>query len=118
MQDFVVDYPSFALFGDSLSQKSYDGYKHCKFIEIPRKYGNYPSGFTLPKNSSIEPVFRYYVKRLLESGSVDQIKTVYEKSSGNQVCPNYDGKPIGLNKSFSLFAMYFTAIFLSLIILM
>ena len=118
LQDFVENDPSFALFGDALSQKSTIGYKTCQFIEIPkRKYGNYPSGFTLPKNSSFEPIFQYYVKRLLESGSVVQIRTIYEKSYGEQICESFDGKPIGFNKSFSLFAMYISAAILSLLIL-
>ena len=106
------------MFGDSLAQKSTVEYKTCKFIELPkRKYGNYPSGFTLPKNSSFEPMFQYYVKRLLEGGNVGQIKTIYEKSYGEQVCENYDGKPIGLNKSFSLFTMYMGAGILSLLVM-
>ena len=110
--------PSFALFGDGLSHKSYDSYKTCKLIEIPKKYGNYPCGFTLPKNSSIGPIFQYYVKRLLQSGSVDKIKSVYEKTYEGQVCPNYEGKPIGMHKFFSLFVMYITAAIVSFAMLL
>ena len=114
-----MENPSFALFGDALSQKSTYGYKTCKFIELPkRKYGNYPSGFTIPKNSPFTPIFQYYVKRMLENGNVVQIKTIYEKSYGEQICESYEGKPVGLNKSFSLFAMYIGAAILSLLILM
>ena len=112
----VMDDPDFALFGESLSQKSFRGYKTCKFVAIPGKYGNYPSGYVLPKNSSIGPIFRYYIKKLIESGSVDQIRHGYEKLYEDQACPNYKGKPIGTNKVFSLFGMYASAGVLVLLI--
>lgn len=114
----VMEDPSFALFGDALSEKSYDLYKTCQFIEIPKKYGNYPSGFTLPKNSSIGPIFSYYVSRLIESGSVGKIKSVYEKTYGGQVCPNYEGKPIGIYKFCSLFGILITAAILSFVVIL
>ena len=114
--DRVMDDPDFALFGESLSQKSFRGYKTCKFVAIPGKYGNYPSGYVLPKNSSIGPIFRYYIKKLIESGSVDQIRHGYEKLYEDQACPNYKGKPIGTNKVFSLFGMYASAGVLVLLI--
>jgi hypothetical protein len=113
----VMEDPDFALFGEAMSQKSFEHYKTCKFIAIPGKYGNYPSGYILPKNSSIGPIFRYYIKRLIESGSVDQIKLVYQKTYEDQACPNYRGKPIGHNKTFSLFGMYITAAMFSLMLL-
>ena len=106
------------MFGDALSQRSHDLYKECKFIALPRKYGRYPSGFTLPKNSSIFPLFRYYVKRMLQGGAVDKLKTKYEKSYGDQVCPNYEGKPITMYKVVSLFGLLVSALGLSLVILM
>ena len=114
----VMDDPDFALFGEALSQKSFNGYKTCKFVAIPGKYGNYPSGYILPKNSSIGPIFRYYIKRLIESGSVDQIKHGYQKLYEEQTCPNYRGKPIGTNKCFFLFGMYTSAGILTLLILL
>ena len=109
---------SIAIYGDALSHKSYDAYKTCKLIEVPKRYGNYPTGFTIPKNSSIKPMFRYYVKRFLQSGSVDRIKSVYEKTFGGQVCPNYEGKPVGIYKFFSLFGMLMAAVILSIIVLL
>ena len=112
----VMDDPDFALFGEALSQKSFHGYKTCKFVAIPGKYGNYPSGYILPKNSSIGPIFRYYIKRLIESGSVDQIKHGYQKLYEEQTCPNYRGKPIGTNKCGFLFAMYGSAVILTILI--
>ena len=87
--DRIMDDSDFALFGESLSQKSFRGYKTCQFVAIPGKYGNYPSGYILPKNSSIGPIFRYYMKKLIESGSVDQIRHGYEKLYEEQSCPNF-----------------------------
>ena len=110
--------PSFVLFGYAFSQKSYDAYKTCKFIELPKKYGKLPSGFTLPKNSSILHTFRYHVKRMLQSGSVDKLKLVYEKTYGGHVCPNYDGKPISMYKVCSLFGVLIVAAIFSLVVLL
>ena len=114
----ALEDPDYALFGEAMSQKSFDHYKTCKFIAIPVKYGKYPSGYVLPKNSSIGHIFRYYIKRLIEGGSVDQIKIVHQKIYEDQACPNYRGKPIGQNKTFSLFGMYITAAMFSLLVLM
>ena len=114
--EHVMEDTDFALFGEALSQKSFPGYKTCKFVSIPGRYGNHPSGYILPKNSSIGPIFRYYIKRLIESGSVDQIKHGYEKLYEEQDCPNYRGKPIGTNKCFCLFGMYTGAGILTLLI--
>ena len=110
--------PSFALAGNALSHKSFDSYKTCDIIEIPKRYSSYPAGYTIPKNSSIKPIISYYVKRLIQSGSVDKIRSVYEKTYGSQNCPNYEGKPIAMYKSFSIFGMLILATLLSFSVLL
>ena len=87
---------SVVVYGNAQSLMSYDFYKKCEVIALPRKYGHSQMGYTIPKNSSLTPIFTYHINQLIEGGTVDRFKTKYE--SEDQICPNYLGKPLGLHK--------------------
>ena len=91
------------VYGNVLSQKSYDLYKSCKVVALPRKYGISQMGFIIPKNSSFTSAFTYVIKQLIESGTVDRLKEVYKLE--DQVCPTYEGQPIGIKKCFFVFGI-------------
>ena len=91
------------VYGNALSQKSYDIYKSCKAIALPRKYGIAQMGQTIPKNSSFTAAFTFYINQLIESGTVDRLKEQYK--SEEQICPTYEGQPITIEKSFFLFGI-------------
>ena len=98
-------------YGNSLSQKSYELYKQCAVIALPKKYGMYQMGFVIPKNSSLTSAFSYFINRFIESGSIDRIKRKYELDE--QVCPSYIGKPLGMESVFSMFGTFVIGITLS-----
>ena len=94
---------SIVVYGNALSQKSYDFYKKCEVIALPRKYGHSQMGYTIPKNSSFTSSFTYFITQMIESGTVDRFKSIYELEP--QVCPTYEGQPVGIEKCFSLFGI-------------
>lgn len=91
------------VYGNALSQKSYDLYKRCEVIALPKRYGIAQMGYVIPKNSSFTPAFTFFINQLIESGTVDRIKEIYKGE--DQVCPTYQGKPLGIRKCFSLFGI-------------
>ena len=42
----------------------------CNFIELPKVYRKYNSGFAMQKNSELTPLFNYHIGRLREDGQV------------------------------------------------
>ena len=102
---------SFAAYGNSLSMKSYDLYKKCEVIALPKQYGHSQMGFTVPKNSSLKSPFTFFITQLIESGTIDRFKTIYDKQE--QVCPSYEGKPIGIPKFFSVIGIFLVGVGLS-----
>ena len=95
------------VYGNALSQKSYDIYKSCKVVALPRKYGIAQMGYAIPKNSSFTSAFTYYINQLKEGGTVDRLKEIYklEDHTYDQACPTYEGKPIGIRKCSFLFGI-------------
>ena len=94
---------SMVVYGNALSQKSYHHYKSCDVIAIPKKYGISQMGYVIPKNSSFTAAFTFFINQFIESGTVDRIKEIYK--SEDQVCPTYQGKPVGIAKCFSVFGI-------------
>ena len=64
-------------------------------------------GWMFPKRSPFFPIFNQYFIVLKEEGIFKRIMESYDDNPGlpPQVCNNYDGKPIKINKIFSLFAI-------------
>ena len=102
-----------AVYGNALSQRTYDYYKRCDVIALPRKYGIKQMGFVIPKNSSLTPSFTYFINQFIENGYVARIKKLYKTE--DQVCPSYQGKPIGLQKCITLFGVFLIGSGLSLL---
>ena len=102
-------------YGSDLSQKSYELYKKCSIIALPRKYGAYQMGFVIPKNSSLTSAFTFYINRFIESGSIARVKRKYKLDE--QVCPSYIGKPLGIETVMSMFAAFFIGLGLSFLFL-
>jgi len=91
------------VYGNSFSQKSYESYKSCKVVALPRKYGREQIGYTIQKNSPLTSAFTYFINQFQESGIVDRIKEVYKVE--DHVCPTYEGQPVGIRKCFFLFGI-------------
>ena len=94
--DSIMKHEDFVAYGNPTVQMTYDVYKKCEVIALPRKYGFSQQGYIIPKNSSLTPLLTYYITQLIESGTVDRFKSKYKLQE--QVCPTYVGKPLGIKK--------------------
>ena len=101
------------VYGNSLSQKSYDLYKKCAVVALPKRYGISQMGYVVPKNSSLTSAFTYFINHFIESGTVARIKHLYKIEEQN--CPSHMGKPLGLENCFSMFGMFLIVFGLSVI---
>ena len=96
-----------------------DSYQKCEVVRHPlvvdRSLGG---GWMFPKRSAFFPIFRHYVGLVKEGGSIERMmeSRLGKKNLPDQECPNYEGDPIAMKKAFSLFAIIFGGIGLSLII--
>ena len=92
----------------------------CNIISVPfvisKKSG---SGWVFPKNSYLLPLFKHHVSLMKESGIYERVKKSYNNElNPGQVCPDLHGEAIGLNKCCSLFAIVWSGISLSIVLLM
>ena len=88
-------------------------YRDCKAVVIPYViYKSAGSGWIFPKNSPLLPIFQHYVTSLVKEGGMmkkieDKIKIEMDNNPlmPCQICADYDGAPIGIEKAFSLFGL-------------
>ena len=81
---------------------------------------SFGGGWIFPKRSPLFPFFNLHINAMKERGIYSRIGGSYnefERMPG-QICKEYDGEAIGINKTFSLFGIIFTGIGLSVIIFM
>ena len=97
-----------------------DEYRKCKLVVIPHViYKSAGSGWVFPKNSALLPIFRYYVTSIMKEGAIlTRVSRSYTKNPLEkcQTCEEYDGSPIGAEKTFSLFGLMFAGVGFSIII--
>ena len=90
------------------SIKRCEPYKKCKVLQIPYVIdASVGGGWTFQKHSPFLPMFDMYINTLKEHGTFQRIEDVgNNKTLGpEQDCQDYDGKPIGVTKVFSLFGI-------------
>ena len=109
MLDKVVEDPSYSAYLSHYKgelRKCYM-YTHCEVISLPQIVeSSFGGGWILPKNSALSPIFSYYVSIIKESGGYFKIKAKYDDFVGpEQLCTDYDGKPIGIHKSSALLSV-------------
>ena len=116
--DKLVEDDSFALFqlwSGNRPSPACDVYQKCQVVKthfvVARNFGG---GWMFPKRSPFLPILKHYVGLVKEVGIVLRISSSYAKQNG-QECLEYDGDPIRLQKTFSLFAIVLGGMSLSLI---
>jgi hypothetical protein len=74
-------------------------------VAIPGKYDFKPFAYGFQKDSPFLPLFNYYLREMKEKGSLKKIQVKYEPSP--QICPDYNGKSLGVNSVFAAFGVLF-----------
>ena len=125
MLDHVVKDDSFAGYlmttSKSGAMTDCDKWVECRVVVIPEViHKTLGSGWIFPKRSALLPIFNYYVQTIKEGAVFSRIVESYYDRKGmpDQVCPEYDGKPIGLEKSLSLLGVMLVGVCLSFVLLM
>ena len=94
-------------------------YRKCEVVVIPHViYKSSGKGWIFPKNSALLPIFQYYVKAIMKEGALlKRIERTYMMNPLEQcqICVEYDGSPIGAEKTFSLFGLMFAGVGVSMI---
>ena len=107
--DTIVEDPSYAAYIMSWGDiKRCEQYKNCNVKVIDQVLDKSPGGgWTFPKKSEFRPIMFTYINMIKERGSYARIEAYgREKGLGpEQTCQDYDGKPIGMQKVFSLFGV-------------
>ena len=89
-------------------------YKNCDIIIIPKRLAIEHLSFGFQKNSPYLQLFNYYIKRMQESGIVDQIFAKYELHE--QECPS-PSLSLGFENCISAFFLIIGGLILSIILL-
>ena len=87
----------------------------CELVTIPAKYDYNYLAFAVQKNSPYLGIFNYYMRHLKENGVLKQILSKYQPQA--QVCPDYSGKALGFNSTFTGFVPLFAGASLALLLL-
>ena len=101
MIDIPLENPSIALYYNYYSITSFPEYEACEIIAVPSKYEFKPFSFAFQKNSPYLSLFNNYLSEMRETGTAGQILSKYE--SGDQVCPDSSGLPLGFDSCFTAF---------------
>ena len=63
-------------------------------------------------------MFKFHVSVIKESGAYGKMKSSYDDIVGpKQLCTEYDGKAVGIHKSFSILGVILAGIFLGFVLL-
>ena len=95
-------------------------YRDCKVVQVPqiidRSLG---LGWLFPKSSPIRPLLDHNVKKMVEKGTIQRMDYFHAKVINKEpVCPEADGDPIGVEKTFSLVTIMIGGVVFSVIALL
>ena len=96
-----------------------DSFKNCKVVVTPFVINKIPGGgWMFPKRSPFYPIFNHYFIELEATGLYKRIQDFWDENSHlpPQVCPDYDGKAIKIDKIISLFLLSLGGVGLSVLI--
>ena len=95
---------------------------NCQVVVVPHViYQLMGAGWIFPKRSALLSMFKVHVSAIKERGVSQRIYTSWAttlKGTPSQICPDFDGQPIGINKAFSLFGLMAIAAGLSILMLL
>ena len=95
-------------------------YQECKVVEVPQVIDRaLGAGWLFPKRSPLQPLFDSYIKNIVEKGAFQRMVEFHSDIVIKKpICPDTDGDPIGVEKTFSLVTIMIAGVGLSIIFLM
>ena len=83
-------------------------------MATPGKYNFKPVAYGFQKDSPFLNLFNYNLNKMKEKGSLKQIQDKYEPKP--QICPDYNGKSLGVSSGFFGFGVLFSGVGIALIL--
>ena len=120
----LVEDDSYAVFRVTAGAPSdCDAYYHCSVVRAPFiTHETLGVGWLFPRRSQFYSMFNHYHTSIVEAGTAERARAPYfDIGIGyrkEQLCTNYDGKPIGMKKIISLFGIILIGVILSMVVLM
>ena len=108
IEDFInliKEDANYALYDNYYQTATYDAFTECKILATPGRYDFKPYAFGFQKDSPFLPAFNFFLRQLIEKGSLKQILDNYEHQPQN--FPDSDGKPVGFGACFTAFVILF-----------
>ena len=102
--DQIIRDPGYTLFDNYFSVITFDAYKSCEIMDIPKAYDPKAFAYAFAKDSPYLPIFNYYLHLLRESGSIDQIMERYV-SDEEPACTESSGEALGFDNCFTAFIL-------------
>ena len=115
MIKYPANDPNIALYDNFPSISSFPEYTRCEVIAIPGKYNFLPFAYGFQKDSPYLGMFNFYLKEMIEKGSLKQISEKYETPA--QVCPDLSGLPLGFESCFTAFLVLLFGMLIGLILM-
>ncbi|XP_059085217.1 uncharacterized protein LOC131882167 [Tigriopus californicus] len=111
----IMKSPSIAHYDNFFAISVLSALADCEIIANPAKYDVKPYAYGFQKDSPYLGLFNHYLKQLRERGTTKKILEKYD--SQPQVCPDYSGKPLGLNNCFTAFVCLILGLLVGLALL-
>ena len=88
------------MMGDALCEE----YQNCKVVQVPQVIDrSLGMGWLFPRWSPLRPLLDHNIKKMVEKGTVQRMQDFHTNIINKEpVCPEADGDPIGVEKTFSL----------------
>ena len=95
-------------------------YRNCKVVQVPQVIDrSLGLGWLFPKSSPLRPLLDHNVMKMVEKGTFQRMTDFHRKIINKEpVCPDADGDPIGVEKTFSLVTIIIGGVVSSVIVLL
>ena len=103
----IIQDPAYTLYDNYFSVITFDAYKSCEIIDIPKAYDPKAFAYAFAKDSPYLPIFNYYLHLLRESGSINQIMERYVSDEA-PACTESSGEALGFDNCFTAFILLLT----------
>ena len=114
----MINYPlqdsNVALYDNFFGPSASPEYSDCQVVAIA-KIDFKPFAYALQKDSPFLGIFNHYLQEMREIGALKKILNKYE--SGEQVCPDMSGQPLGLDSCFTAFLALVGGLMIGLILM-
>lgn len=107
----VMAETDFAAYDNFFAFRTYESYSACEIIDIPKRYDFKPYAYGFQKYSPYLGPFNYYLRQMREKGTTKKILDEHEPQP--QVCPDFSGKPLGLESCFTAFLILISGLIVS-----